>query len=95
MSAQKADSPKRRGRPPKAVPVAVAAPSTGRVLIESNADLVSAPAYVRENPQMLAGEALRTLAHKRGLSRSEAQRLSDDKIREQLRYMTHAQYEMG
>jgi hypothetical protein len=47
----------------------------------------------RENPTKLTGEALRTLAHRRGLSRSELDRLSDEKIREQLRFVTHRQYE--
>jgi hypothetical protein len=47
----------------------------------------------RENPNKLTGEALRALANRRGLSRSELERMSDDKIREQLRYVTQRQYE--
>ena len=46
----------------------------------------------RENPEKLAGSDLRDLAHKRGLSRSEVERMDDDKIRMQLRYLTFRQY---
>lgn len=46
----------------------------------------------RENPEKLAGDDLRTLAHRRGVSRSEADGMSDDKLRMQLRYITHRQY---
>lgn len=52
-------------------------------------------AHERENPQKLSGDALRELAHRNGLSRTECARLSDEKIREQLRYITYRQYEMG
>jgi hypothetical protein len=47
----------------------------------------------RENPEKLSGSALRDLAHKRGLARSEVERMDDDKIRTQLRYLTHRQYD--
>jgi hypothetical protein len=47
----------------------------------------------RENPQKLRGEALRKLAHQRGISRSELATLSDEKVRHQLRYITGRQYE--
>lgn len=47
----------------------------------------------RENPAKLSGDALRELAHKRGLAKSDLPSMSDDKIREQLRYMTHRQYD--
>jgi len=46
----------------------------------------------RENPEKLAGSDLRDLAHKRGLSRSEVERMDDDKIRLQMRYLTFRQY---
>ena len=46
----------------------------------------------RENPDKLAGEDLRALAHRRGVSRSEAATMSDDKLRMQLRYITNRQY---
>lgn len=46
----------------------------------------------RENPDKLTGEALRALAHRRGVARSEADVMSDDKLRMQLRYITNRQY---
>ena len=47
----------------------------------------------RENPEKLSGSDLRELAHRRGLARSEIERMDDDKIRVQLRYLTHRQYD--
>jgi hypothetical protein len=46
----------------------------------------------RENPAKLSGEALRALAHRRGIARSELAKMGDAKIREQLRYLTSRQY---
>lgn len=46
----------------------------------------------RENPDKLAGEDLRALAHRRGIARSEAARMDDAKLRMQLRYITNRQY---
>lgn len=46
----------------------------------------------RENPEKLAGDDLRTLAHRRGVSRSESEHMPDDKLRMQLRYITNRQY---
>ena len=46
----------------------------------------------RENPEKLTGDDLRALAHRRGVSRSEAATMSDDKLRMQLRYITNRQY---
>ena len=46
----------------------------------------------RENPEKLSGSDLRELAHRRGLARSEVERMDDDKIRVQLRYLTFRQY---
>ena len=46
----------------------------------------------RENPDKLAGDELRALAHRRGVSRSEAEHMPDDKLRMQLRYITNRQY---
>lgn len=47
----------------------------------------------RENPAKLSGEALRKLAHNRGMAKSDLEGMADEKIREQLRYLTHRQYE--
>lgn len=46
----------------------------------------------RENPEKLSGQALRVLAHRRGVSHSEAASLTDDRLRMQLRYITYRQY---
>lgn len=46
----------------------------------------------RENPAKLSGEALRTLAHRRGISLSELQRMDDGKIRQQLHFLIIRQY---
>lgn len=64
-----------------------------RKIAEQAPDSGSLPAHARENPAMLSGEALRDLAHQRGLARSELAAMSDDKIREQLRYATYRQYD--
>lgn len=47
----------------------------------------------RENPDKLSGEMLRALAHRRGLARSSVERMTDEKIRSELRYLTYRQYE--
>ena len=47
----------------------------------------------RENPDKLTGEPLRKLAHSRGMAKSDLERMSDEKIREQMRYIAHRQYE--
>ena len=47
----------------------------------------------RENPEKLSGSALRELAHKRGLARSDIAKMDDEKIRTQLRYLTYRQYD--
>ena len=47
----------------------------------------------RENPDKLTGEPLRKLAHSRGVAKSTLDTMPDEKIREQLRYITHRQYD--
>lgn len=47
----------------------------------------------RANPTMLAGKALHDLAHQRGMSRSDLARMPDEKVREQMRYLVHRQYD--
>jgi hypothetical protein len=56
-------------------------------------DAGSLPAHAKENPDMLSGQALRDLAHRRGLAKSQLAAMSDEKIREQLRYATYRQYD--
>lgn len=47
----------------------------------------------RENPGKLSGQALRDLAHRRGIALSTLCFMSDEKIREQLLYINYRQYE--
>ena len=47
----------------------------------------------RDFPNRLSGDALREVAHQRGLARSSLDSMSDTKIREQLRYILQRQYE--
>lgn len=64
-----------------------------RAEADASAALAALSAADRENPDKLTGEPLRALAHRRGLSRSSLVTMSDEKIREQLRYITHRQYD--
>lgn len=64
-----------------------------RKVVAEQPDVQALSAADRENPEKLSGSALRDLAHKRGLARSEVERMDDDKIRIQLRYLTHRQYD--
>lgn len=63
-----------------AVPPAAAPP----VLLLAGPALTQAQ---RNNPAKLGGEALRALAHRRGMARSTMAGMSDEKVREQLRYL--------
>jgi hypothetical protein len=71
--------------PVLAVVAPIVAPAAPAAAVLSAAD--------RENPDKLTGEALHALAHRRGLARSAIERLSDEKIRTELRYLTYRQYE--
>jgi len=64
-----------------------------RAEADASAALSSLSAADRENPNKLTGQPLRELAYRRGLARSSLETMSDEKIREQLRYITHRQYE--
>lgn len=84
----------------KAAPVAPAVPTEAAHKAPAVAQKAAAPydysalsAAQRENPECLQGDDLRRLAWQRGISRSEAGRMSDQKLREQLRYLTYRQYE--
>jgi hypothetical protein len=72
----------------KAALVAAAARKAARAVVEAQ----PLSAADRENPDKLTGEDLRALAHRRGVARSEAEAMSDDKLRMQLRYITNRQY---
>ena len=47
----------------------------------------------RNNPAKLTGDDLRHLAHRMGLARSSLADMSDDIIREQIKYLTYRQYD--
>ncbi len=47
------------------------------------------PAHHREHPDKISGQALRDLAHKKGMAKSEVANMSDDKIRIQLKYIDY------
>ena len=86
-------------RAPRAAPTALdaAAGALAAAGAARQARAAQAPAPVlsasdRENPDKLTGEPLRTLAHRRGISRSEVETMDDAKIRMQLRYITNRQY---
>jgi len=46
----------------------------------------------RNNPKYLSGEDLRALAWSLGMAKSETSRMDDNKIREQLKYLTFRRY---
>jgi hypothetical protein len=49
----------------------------------------SVPAYHREHPDKLTGQALRDLGHRKGMAKSELASMSDEKIRLQIRYIDY------
>ena len=57
------------------------------------AESVPVRATDRDFPNRLSGDALRELAHQRGLAKSSLDSMTDTKIREQLRYILQRQYE--
>ena len=63
------------------------------VVLESVPEAVPMRATDRDFPNRLSGDALRELAHQRGLARSSLDSMTDTKIREQLRYILQRQYE--
>lgn len=81
--------------------LAVSPPDAATAVQPSPVDPVAASAIPtpvlsasdRENPDKLSGQALRDLAHRRGIAKSILPTLSDEKIRTELRYTTYRQYE--
>lgn len=55
--------------------------------------VVALSAADRENPAKLSGDALKKLAHRRGMPMSSMQSMSDEKIRTELSYIIRRQYE--
>lgn len=66
--------------------------NAGRTRAATSALATELSAADRENPDKLAGDALRALAHRRGIARSESATMTDDKLRMQMRYITQRQY---
>ena len=62
-------------------------------VLESVSEAVPVRATDRDFPNRLSGDALRELAHQRGLAKSSLDSITDTKIREQLRYILQRQYE--
>jgi len=62
-------------------------------VLESVPEVVPVRATDRDFPNRVSGDALRELAHQRGLARSSLDTMTDTKIREQLRYILQRQYE--
>ena len=75
-----------------ALPPSAPAPESAAAAPSPAAPVVELSAADRENPDKLSGEALRRLAHQRGVARSEAETMSDEKLRLQLRYIIGRQY---
>jgi hypothetical protein len=75
-----------RGRPRKVVSTGEA--SALPVAVEP-AQEVKVPAHHREHPDKISGEALRSLAHRRGIPKSELETMTDDKIRMQIKYIDY------
>jgi hypothetical protein len=82
-----------RGRPRKvttaceasALP-AVAQPASQEI---GSVSTESVPAHHREHPDKISGQALRDLAHRKGMAKSELTTMSDDKIRTQLKFIDY------
>lgn len=56
---------------------------------QPQADEEDVPAHHREHPDKLTGDALRALAHRHGMAKSELTAMSDEKIRDQLKYLAY------
>lgn len=78
-------------QPAAASPIPDAKPTTAPVK-KARAAAPEPSAADRENPDKLTGDALRALAHRRGLAKSMLPAMSDEKIRTELRYLAHRQY---
>lgn len=91
--------PARRQRQPKAPAAAPSepkgqaeGPQQAQGLASTAAERRALPSFAQHDPEKLTGEALRDLAHERGMSRSEVAAMADFKVREQLRYITASNF---
>jgi hypothetical protein len=76
------------GRPRKVQAVVDASASAAPDVVSGEAG-VSMPAHHREHPDKLSGQALKDLAHRKGMARSELANMPDEKIRIQLKYIDY------
>lgn len=90
-AAKKTAAPRKTAAAKPSEPVAPAAPAAV-VIAQAQEEAVVLNAADRENPDKLSGDALRQLAHKRGIARSTLPTMTDEKIRTELRYLAHRQY---
>lgn len=80
-----------KAKAPKAPRAAAQRPDNGRA--HTREQRMALSGYARDNPDHLAGEALRQFANERGMALSEVNTMTDAKVREQLRYLTSAAYD--
>ena len=52
-------------------------------------EALALPAHHREHPDKLVGDELRALAHRHGMAKSELAEMTEDKIRDQLKYLAY------
>lgn len=76
---------------PRRANVAAVGAAAAVMAVAAPAASVTPPAPIsetanRDNFMHMSGEALRTFAHRIGISRSEAERLDDDRLKMQCRY---------
>lgn len=89
------EQPARPKREPKPKPAPAAEQEQPKAdgLASTAEQRAALPTFAKNDPEKLAGAALRALAYERGIARSEAERLTDHKLREQLRYITAHRFE--
>lgn len=95
--ASRASAPKtapRASRQPKAsAPTGAAPQGQPDGLARTAQERRALAGFARDNPACLAGDALRDLAHERGMARSDIAAMSDEKVREQIRYRLSTIYD--
>lgn len=78
------------GRPRKVVSTVEASASSVDAQPKSqHSALAELPTHHRENPDKLTGDDLRALAHRHGMAKSDLATMSDEKIRDQLKYLAY------
>ena len=79
------------GRPRKVVPAnGASAPLVdAQPKTPEQSTAADLPTHHRENADKLSGEALRALAHRHGIAKSQLATMSDEKIRDQMKYLAY------